>query len=329
MGLNIRKRSKRKPVGQEQAANNGDEVSIDGTSIATNRSNMSARSVRDKVKGAMTSPIERRRRRKLFLQEQKLNAEEERRKANIAPKAPTHEDQERYEQLQNRRQNLLGLDDPSGSALLEAQSFSTRRFNAGNVYVNMLVETLTKLMSMRQNKHLEILWHLAVLFFVYDDNVTDKLMHLDQNMLPIIFFLCMIVFVNVFRGVSLHVMEALEQASSVQVFQNMVLFVSRHTKIVAAVFYVACWVVCGLIEIVSRTLLSSDGDGDAANAIASVLVVPDDEGFAEEISALEESSFWMDLQFGILDRAKVVLRYSASLAVVVLVLGEIVAKHYG
>jgi len=266
----------------------------------------------------MTSPIERRKRRQLFLQEQKLNAEEERRKANITPKASTYEDQERYEQLQNRRKILLGLDDPSGSAFLEAQSFSTRRFNAGNVYINMLVETWTKLMAMRQNKHLQILGHLAMLFFVYDDDVTDRLMHLDQNMLPIIFFLCMIVFVNVFRRASLHVMEALEQASSVQVFRNMVLFVSRHTKIVAAVFYVACWVFCGLTEIASRTLLSGHGDAVAI-----------DEGFAEEISTIEGSSFWMDLQLGILDRAKVILRYSASLAVVLLVLGEIVAKHYG
>ena len=191
--MGLRSRSKRKVARQEQAANHGDE-SVDASTIQTNRSATS--SIASKMKGALSSPLARRRRKLLFLQDQKLIAEEERRTANVTPRSLTHEDQMRYQQLQNKRQHL-GIDDMRG-AMLDANSFSVRRFNAGNVYVDMIVTKLMKITSIMKNKHVQILGHLVTLFLIYDDNITDKLMHLDQNMLPIIFFLCMIIIGNIF-----------------------------------------------------------------------------------------------------------------------------------
>ena len=282
----------------------------------SNGSNRSSSSLLSKLSEQL-SP----RRRKLRKEQKAIQREaedKERVQASLRAKPLGKDALERYARLDAVRKERVSSSTPTSDIdLYDRNGFRYRNTVDGDARVpyifqhSSLEERFKSDGSMKDEKILKIwhiIGHLVVMFILYDNLITDTLMTIDDNMLPIIVLGYMIVFANIFRLIGLYAIDAIERGNEgANVFRRTVDFVRKNLVSIAIIIYVLCWVLFGSAQLIPLCFRNISMRFSAEANVKSI--------------------DWLVLQCSVLDQVKNALKYISLVSVVCLINIESVASY--
>ena len=195
--------------------------------------------------GEKISPRRRR------IRKQQLAAEEAAKeialdKRRLRPKSIAEEDLRRYEELSRTKKTVYGDEHALGGTLPKQMGENGLSFDAER-----------PLPASTSGWFWFLFPRLALMFVVYDETVIDRLMHIDDNMFPVVVGLCLLLFVNVSRGIGIYIIDNIEKnGASLSSMKESLVFVRRNLSVATSVFYVICWVISGTYACVKLYLLN-------------------------------------------------------------------------
>ena len=257
----------------------------------------------------------RRKLRKERLALELVAAEKEREVERLRARPLTQDEKQRYEQLQVKKYDILiqnqrvvevnnGHDNIKTEQpyLYETSSFDIRG-------KDKFMSSFT--MKDKFTQILYIFSHLLLMFIVYDKNVTNRLMNFDDNMCPIVMFVYLAVFVNIYNLIGLYAVDTIEGNDQATVFQSTLIFVRRHLILFSVLIYITCWLICAIPQIC--TAFTQVWFERRSN-------FPLETGILSQIN-------WFQLQCDTLDQVKVLLKYISSFSISCVLFVESVAHH--
>uniref|UniRef100_A0A7S0KA48 Uncharacterized protein n=1 Tax=Leptocylindrus aporus TaxID=1398097 RepID=A0A7S0KA48_9STRA len=195
--------------------------------------------------GEKISPRRRRIRKQQLAAEEAAN-EIELDKRRLRPKSIAEEDLRRYEELSRTKKIVYGDEYALGDTLPKQMGENGLSFDAER-----------PLPASTSGWFWFLFPRLALMFVVYDETVIDLLMHIDDNMFPVVVGLCLLLFVNVSRGIGTYIIDTIEKnGASLSSMKESLVFVRRNLSVATSVFYVICWVISGTYACVKLYLLN-------------------------------------------------------------------------
>ena len=221
----------------------------------------------------------------------------------------------RYEQLQVKKQDIYLQNQrvkENTYANLDHNHPKAYLYESSSFYIGDRSDSISNLVGMKAkiNRLLHIIMYLSLMFLAYDKNVTDVLMHFDDNMFPVIILIHLAMFVNIFTLIGLYVIDAIENNDQMTVFQSTVVFVRRNLILLSVLIYIVCWLICGVPRFFSL-LVKSMIEGSSKTGVDGILSRID----------------WFQLQCESLYQMKTILKYISSFSISCVLCVEGVAHH--